>query len=98
MPKSSGFGGQDRVVNIHPVDPRDVEWEVDKPRYRIHFVDGGSSHWDEYEVGEVDIDDVLSWADEHSDGRAYAVLVMVVAPGGTLGSVRLLSKPSSPGR
>lgn len=59
---------------IEGVDPRDTEWEVDRPVYRVYFwhqppAPPGVAHehvmWhcDEYRLSEAtDFEDVLGWA------------------------------------
>lgn len=72
------------------VDPRDTQWEVDRPAYRVCFWDRPALHAHEYEVTEADADDVLAWAKEQAEaeGRTYTVYV-VVESDGAVGLVRI---------
>ena len=61
-------------MNIEGVDPRDIEWEVDQPVYRVYFwhqppAPPGISqqqmgyHCSEYRLqGAVDVHEVIDWA------------------------------------
>ena len=58
-------------MEARPVDPRDVEIEVDDPAYRVVFwkpgppaPDGGAPgmYSDSYDVTEADVEEVLAWA------------------------------------
>ncbi|MGY2081175.1 hypothetical protein [Modestobacter sp. SYSU DS0657] len=57
-------------MDVRGVDPRDVRWEIDQPRYRVHFWWGApgdegrppGSAADEYEISGADIPAVLDWA------------------------------------
>ena len=68
-----------RSVEAHPVDPRDIEREVDHPTYRVIFWEQGPPapigeapggfRSDEYDVtGAGDVEAVIAWA----RGRAIA--------------------------
>ena len=84
-------------MQVKGVDPRDQKWERDSPTYRVYFWErtGTSdlSGWrsDEWELSAADVDEVLSWADEHADGRLVNVwLVHNDAHG--LGLIRLMGR------
>ena len=80
----------DPVVNIRPVDPRDTQWEIDHPTYRVYFFDVAAGRSDEFELDDADVSDVLAWADEHASGRQYAVYLRLAPPEGSPGLLRLL--------
>ena len=89
-------------MEVRPVDPRDVSWEVDRPRYRVHFWQetadpaGGppGRSCDEQELAGPDVDatTVLAWAAEQvvERGADWCEVFAVVdrTPGGR-GLVRL---------
>ena len=66
-------------MDVRPVDPRDVRWEVDRPRYRVHFwtesvdpVSGSTGRaCDENELSGPDAAAaaVLAWAAEQAVER-----------------------------
>ncbi|TGN62971.1 hypothetical protein EXE59_02665 [Nocardioides eburneiflavus] len=73
---------------IEGVDPRDTQWEVDRPVYRVHFWhqppappgvvhEHAMWHCDEYRVSDaVDVDEVLAWArDEAQPDRTFVLYV-----------------------
>ena len=70
---------------VRPVDPRDTEWEISSPSYRVYFrrpLAHGGYMSDEFELrGAADVRAVLSWAEEKADGRMY-VLVGASGEGG----------------
>jgi hypothetical protein len=75
-------------VNVAQVDPRDQTEEVDEPRYRVYFWQGGDS--DEYEVTGADVHEVLGWADSNGRGRTYSLWACLAArSGGGVNLVRL---------
>lgn len=73
-------------MQVNRVDPRDQTWEVDQPRYRVHFHEANGTS-DEYEVAGADVDQVIAWAEAHRRERTYVLYVCVPADG--LGLVRL---------
>ena len=86
-------------MDVAPVDPRDVSWEVDRPRYRVHLWTGSGDpetmpHSDEYELSGPDVDaaTVLAWAVEQTVARgadwSEVFAVVDLTPGGR-GLVRL---------
>jgi hypothetical protein len=89
-------------MDVRGVDPRDVRWEVDEPRYRVHFwtesadpVTGSLGRaCDEQELSGSDVhaSAVLAWAaDEAVERRAasFEVFVVVDRTPGDRGLVRL---------
>lgn len=82
-------------MHVRLIDPRDQQWEMDQPEaYRLTFRSSASSV-DDYEISGADIDDVLSWAESHRNGRSYTLWLRVTTSDG-LGLVRLLSKDALP--
>lgn len=82
-------------MRIRQVDPRDIQWEVDDPRFRVHIwtrcaADGDPAttgfRADEYEIDGADVDKVLSWAHERAE-----------AQGGTFGLYLLVTGERAPG-
>jgi hypothetical protein len=76
------------------VDPRDQEWEIERPAYRVYFVhkiEGVLRKTEEWELTELDLREALSWAEQRAVGREYEFYVVVTGqqPQG-LGMVRLL--------
>ena len=86
-------------MQVRPVDPRDVAWEVDQPRYRVYFWTQSGDPMstpssDEYELSGPDVAAaaVLAWADERAvETRAdwFEVFVVVDRAPGDRGLVRL---------
>jgi hypothetical protein len=79
------------VVQAHQVDPRDQEWAVDTPRYRVYFwspLDGGWAS-DEWELDAEDVTEAILWAKEHGDGRDFVLYAVLPAEGERVGLVRL---------
>ncbi|HEX9968552.1 MAG TPA: hypothetical protein VGB03_00310 [Acidimicrobiales bacterium] len=76
-------------MHVVPTDPRDTTWEIDFPAYRVYFRVPGGGPWDEYEVRDADVDEVLAWAAGEAGGREYCVYVVVPDPGGKPGMIRL---------
>jgi hypothetical protein len=73
-------------MDASSVDPRDVTWEIDRPRYRVYFhAANGSS--DEYEVDSADVAEVLRWAEATKADRAFVLYACVPREG--LGLLRL---------
>ena len=79
-------------LSSRPVDPRDQQWELWHPRYRVCFWKPVSSTgWEsrEFEVSGGDIFEVLDWARGSArDGETFAVFAVVGDAEG-LGVVRL---------
>lgn len=59
-----------------PVDPRDQTSEVVAPSYRVFFWDRPTS-CEEWELSEVDLDEVLAWISARADGRAHSLWAVV---------------------
>lgn len=74
------------TMQVTSVDPRDANWEVETPRYRVYFwtSDAASS---EYELTGGDVQDVLEWAERHRGRRTYTLYACVDENG--MGLVRL---------
>ncbi|MFE7130488.1 hypothetical protein ACFVIM_06500 [Streptomyces sp. NPDC057638] len=88
-------------MEIRGIDPRDTTWEQDHARYRVYFWDRLNTHSHEYEIlGEVDIGELLAWAEEYATERGWAYTVYVVATDrGERGLIRLagvLGDPFAP--
>lgn len=78
-------------MEVQPVDPRDVEWDIDRPAYRVYFFDttDGGFVSDEYEITAAsDVDQVLAWARSEARGRPFVAYVMYQG-GESLGAIRL---------
>ncbi|MCZ2820046.1 hypothetical protein O2V63_06890 [Modestobacter sp. VKM Ac-2977] len=89
-------------MEVRGVDPRDVGWEVDQPRYRVYFWWGTADpagsppgqSCDEYELTGPDVAaaSVLAWAAEQAGERRadwFEVFVVVDHVPGDRGLVRL---------
>lgn len=81
---------------IESVDPRDVRWEVDHPRYRVYFWWGDveASTSSEYELSGPDVDAaaVLAWAAvrvRELGAERYEVFAMAPHGADRLGAVRI---------
>lgn len=82
------------------VDPRDAQWEVESPAYRVYFWKRASEHnssgWtsEEWELQVDDVSEVLAWVEEKSQRRPFVVYASIpTAPG--VGLIRLSgSNPS----
>lgn len=81
------------------VDPRDSQWEILRPSYRVYFwqedslptqlkPDSSGYRSSEVEMVADDVGEVLSWATKAGEGRLYTVYA-VVRRHGELGLVRL---------
>jgi hypothetical protein len=86
-------------VDARRIDPRDTRWEVETPRYRVHFErrrpqpdgHGDAYESDEYEITEAtDVRQVLAWAHEAAaNDQGYGVYVLVGNDSSSLGLVRV---------
>jgi len=86
-------------MEINPIDPRDVQWEVHHPAYRVYFWSKtedspGRPAWSasEFEVTGADLEatDVISWAREQAKQRTLVVIYALVdGNNGGPGLVRL---------
>jgi hypothetical protein len=71
-------------MRTRPVDPRDIVWEQDEPRYRVYFWDRPQMTSHEYAIADAGIDEALAWARgrAHDKGWTYTFYVEVTAPYG----------------
>lgn len=54
------------TIEARPVDPRDVNVEVDAPTFRVYFWRSTSSlACREFEVIGADVEEVIAWADDN---------------------------------
>jgi hypothetical protein len=86
-------------VQVRGVDPRDQQWEVDAPAYRVYFWAPWSKGWrsDEFEVTDADIDDVLEWATSRPGDHVSFTVYACHQNEGRLGLIRLLGRdPTAP--
>jgi hypothetical protein len=85
------------IVDITPVDPRDMKWEVGSSCYRVYFWEQQASPGDspeeaqrrlymssEYELTNVKgVSEVLAWASKTAKpNQIYTVYVVVERPDG----------------
>lgn len=75
-------------MNVEGIDPRDAEWEVDSPAYRVYVFAEGGRYSDEYQLTDADADEVLAWAMKQAGDREFIVYV-VHNEAGSLGLIRL---------
>lgn len=81
-------------MEIRGVDPRDAEWEIKQPKYRVYFHDPKGAA-DEYEIDGADVTDVLAWAELRRGDRTFVLYACV--PRDRLGLIRLLGHdPNEP--
>lgn len=62
------------------VDPRDTEWEVLSPTYRVYFWRQRSGGYvsEEFQLqGAADVGEVLGWAEERAEGRVVTVYALL---------------------
>lgn len=79
-------GSDFESLQVKPVDERDHVWEVSDPEYRVFFFDlssglaseGVSYRTDTYGVAGGSFEQVRSWADKESRGRAIGIGVLVL--------------------
>ena len=82
---------------VQRVDPRDQQWEIAKPTYRVYFwarlePENAGSGWasDEWQLKDADISEVLRWAQADAASRRFVAYVEVTHDQpGSLGLVRL---------
>jgi hypothetical protein len=77
---------------VRPVDPRDTNWEVWDPRFRVYFWRSLGQGWmsREFELSGVDVVAALAWAAEHAEGQeSYTVHCVVEGAADGAGLVRL---------
>ena len=65
-----------------PVDPRDITWEDDSPAYRVYFWRSlgtpGAFESTEFELTDVEADEVLKWAQTTArPDQTYTVYAVV---------------------
>ena len=85
-------------MQVRPIDPRDVRWEVPNPGFRVYFWEQQDpqdprSGWvsSEWQIEDADVDQVLNWARDSAGGRRFVVYAQVIGgQHGELGLVRLL--------
>lgn len=89
-------------VKIQGVDPRDIEWEVDRPVYRVYFwhrppappgvaPEHAGWHCDEHRLNDVaDVIEVIDWARGRSRSDQTFVIYVEQRDGNRSGLVRLL--------
>ena len=87
---------------VERVDPRDIEWEVDQPAYRVYFwhqpsVPHGVAHElvmfhsDEYRLSDVvDVGEVLAWARGKARADQTFTLYIEHRNGDRLGLIQLM--------
>ena len=84
------------------VDPRDIEWEVDQPAYRVYFWHQPAAppgvaqelvmfHSDEYRLSDVvDVGEVLAWARGKARADQTFTLYVEHRNGDRLGLIQLM--------
>ncbi|HEX5469340.1 MAG TPA: hypothetical protein VFW80_09880 [Gaiellaceae bacterium] len=72
-------------MDARPIDPRDTEWELSSPVYRVSFFaqdERGGWSSDAFELdGAGDVAEALSWAERESAGRVFVLYALVEAAG-----------------
>lgn len=78
-------------MDIRGIDPRDTSWEQDHAMYRVYFWDTSINTSYEYEVlGEIDIDELLPWAEEYATARGWTYTIYALTTeGDRRGLIRL---------
>ncbi|MGW0771109.1 hypothetical protein [Streptomyces sp. NPDC002676] len=78
-------------MEIRGIDPRDATWEQDHANYRVYFWDVPAVTSYEYEIlDEVEIGELLTWADEYAAEHGWSYTVYAVATDdGEQGLIRL---------
>jgi hypothetical protein len=70
-------------VKAEPVDPRDTNWEIDEPAYRVYFWSQPrpGQMWvsDEWELTETDVAGALRWADANANHRQFVLYACIDA-------------------
>ena len=66
-------------MNVTPVDPRDQNWEIASPKYRVYFWEGTAA--DEYELDACDVAQAEAWAQANRGTRTYTLYVCVPVDG-----------------
>ncbi|HEX2321874.1 MAG TPA: hypothetical protein VHJ18_23075 [Streptosporangiaceae bacterium] len=81
-------------MQVTGIDPRDVQFEMDKPDYRVYFFESDGRS-DEYQLtGARDVAEVLDWVKANVGDRTYIVYVFTdFGPGSDKPSlIRLLGR------
>jgi hypothetical protein len=87
-------------MDVRPVDPRDTEWEICQPVFRVYFwepnplppgipEESAGYRSTEFEVSGVDVGEVLAWAETNAPSGATFTVYTVVEQGSRRGLVRL---------
>lgn len=83
-------------MRAEPIDPPDTRWESDQAAYRVYFWRRQSHRplagWasEEWRLTEVDVADVLAWANQRAQGRRITIWVEHDSGQRGLGMIRLL--------
>lgn len=79
------------TIQARPVDPRDVNVEVDAPTFRVYFWRSAPSlACREFEVTGTDVDEVIEWAEDNkAAGETYELGVLTPVAGMHEGDVLL---------
>lgn len=75
-------------MKVDPVDPRDITWEIDNPKYRVYFWNDRYSACDEYEISDASVFDTIEWAKSTSAGRVWELWLVLHSDQGA-GQARL---------
>ncbi len=89
------------TIQARPVDPRDVNIEVDAPTFRVSFWNGSPGHaCREYEVTGADVDEVSDWAETNAGvDESYVIGLLTSLVGAHEGDVLLTTiKGTGPSR
>jgi hypothetical protein len=78
-------------MDVRPVDPRDIEREIEAVVYRVYFWSSARTVCEEFELtGAIDVHEVLGWIEANANGREVEAMVVVdrcdVGRGAVLGS------------
>jgi hypothetical protein len=88
-------------MHVRPIDPRDTVWEIDSHSYRFYFwepqpppqpnlpVHPVSYHSSEFEVTDVDVAEVIAWAEATASPGSTYTLYAVIDQGNERGLIRL---------
>lgn len=84
------------MLRAERTDPRDQTLEYDEPSYRVFFwsvldATRSDSGWlsDVWELFGADIDEVLAWVQQHSDGRRASLWAVARSGGNEVEHTRL---------
>jgi hypothetical protein len=90
-------------MRCHPIDPRSIRWEDDRPAYQVHFwflrddEEGQPSPWssDEWMIEDAeDVSQVLQWVQENAQDRRFVLYAHTTCADGP-GLIRLQGKDPS---